>query len=130
MFTPRSDPSPPQFITPLTNLRLFLPPYRKVKMKPIQRLRAALFLPLALAPLITPGASAAPTTPNQNFVHQLYLDLLTLPPSAAELAISTQLDNATLTRSQLVSALTSSDEFLSDQVIHFHPLLLHRLPTP
>src|SRR5437879_4528304 len=98
-------------------------------MDPIRRLAAALILPLALTALRPSRADATPIA-NQNYVKQLYLDLLERPGSPIELAISTQLDNATLTRSQLVTSLTSSDEYLGDQVVDFHQLLLHRTPTP
>src|SRR5207302_3084900 len=105
------------------------PPLRERKMDQLRRVAAALLLTWVLTALSASRALAAPIVANQNFVRQVYLDLLGRPPDAGELAISSQLDNATLTRSQFVAAITSGGEFLSDQVRGFYQLLLHRSPS-
>jgi hypothetical protein len=75
-------------------------------------------------------AEALPTTPNQKFVNQLYLDLLNRSPSGGELSgLSAALDSASITRTQAAGTITSGGEFLSGQVTAFFQLLLHRAPV-
>jgi hypothetical protein len=84
---------------------------------------------LAGAWLALSRATAQAATPNQKFVNQLYLDLVNRPASAGELStLSSQLDSASITRTQAAGVITSSDEFLGDQVGSWYQLLLHRAP--
>jgi hypothetical protein len=85
---------------------------------------------LAVMVLIVGRADAQPLTPNQKFVNQIYLDLLSRPASPTDLStFGSALDSATITRTQFAALVTSSDEFLGDQVTDFYQLLLHRAPA-
>lgn len=73
---------------------------------------AAVVFVLALA-----AGSAQASVANTNFVNQVYLDLLGRPADAAALAAYVPaLDNLTLSRATFAGAITSSQEYRTDQI--------------
>ncbi len=75
-------------------------------------------------------ASLTPATPNQRFVAQMYLDLLHRPVDPGGLATFTQLLNAGQSRTQVVTTLEGSQEYLSDVVQGIYRQFLKRAADP
>ena len=91
----------------------------------------AFFAGVSLAVLLMPAFSAQAATPNELYVNRVYLDLLARPADSTALSTYVpQLDAATLSRFNVAASITSSDEFLSDEVSDFYQHLLQRAADP
>jgi cyclophilin family peptidyl-prolyl cis-trans isomerase len=75
--------------------------------------------------------NAAPVSTNQSYVTQLYQNLLGRVPDAGGLnSFSTALDQQTLTRTQVVTAIVTSDESRTHEIENLYQSLLNRQADP
>src|SRR5579863_4096497 len=75
-------------------------------------------------------APAIVGTPNQQFVAQMYLDLLKRPAAAGGLATWTTLLDQGVSRSQVVALIQSSTEYHTIEIQRLYTDLLHRSAGP
>src|SRR5690349_12565726 len=88
-------------------------------------------IPIALTITMTASAVQTPVTPGQDrkFIDQLYQDLLGRNPSRGELSLLQAMLNAGAPRAQAAGAITSSNEYRSNQVRGYFNAFLNRPAT-